>query len=901
MLALGVRTLRTRAGAFAGTFAMVALTATVVAACAQLMATALGAPGPGRFAAADAVVRANPDVRIGDGDDAETVEVRRAATLPPAAVARAAAVPGVAAAVGDLAFPVAVTGAGGAPLPSAGDGPAHGHGWPSAALTPYRLAAGRPPAAGEVVLDAGLAAAGGVGVGDRVRVVAPGGAEALRVSGVARAGAGAGAAAERAARQSAVFLAPGDARRLSGRGAGFDAIAVSAEPGADLGALRARLRDAVAATPTAAAGATGRAGAGGATATVGATGRAGATDATGRAGGGTTATVGALGALGAPQVLERREAARADAGDPAAFERIELVAVLASGGGITTAIAVFVVAGAIAFAVGRCRRELALLRATGATPGQVRRMLLWETGLVGLLGGAAGCLLAALLQELFADAVIAVDLAPEGFRVAPHWIPYAIALGTGVVVTLLASQLAVRRALRVPPGEALVAAAAPQRRLGVVRIVLGLVALGGGVALVIVLSSDALAFASLAASCFAIGLALLAPALLGGPAALAGRLVRGLGGSGFLAAAALATGRFRSGAVAAAIALIVALAGAQVVSLATARSAAERESAERVTADRVLSAVDGDGLPPSVADAAARLPGVRSAAGVVATEVFLLDRDLTHDGDGWTAAGLDPARARGALDLGVRAGSLADVRGDGVAISETVADDGGVRLGQVLTARLADAAPARLRVVAIYARANGIGDVVLPHALALRHATAPLDAAVFVATDGGARAARGLAGLARAVPTVAVGSRADHLAGVDAQQQEAANAQWTIAALMLLVAAMAAFDSGAIAAAERRPELARARLAGATRRQVAGALALESLVTTLVGLAAGAAVALISLVRAGEDPAGGPLAIPLGQTALVLAVGAALGLLGTLVPAALAGRARLTALGGVHE
>ncbi|ADB53219.1 ABC transporter permease [Conexibacter woesei] len=866
---LGLRTLRTRAGSFAGAFVMLAVTVTIVAAAGQLMATALGAPGAGRFAAADAVVRADPDVTFGHGEDAETVEVRRAALLPASAVARAAAVPGVRAAVGDVAFPLTVLGRDGSPLPTSGDAPAHGHGWASAALTPYRLVDGRPPsAAHDVVLDADLARAGGLGVGERVRVVTPSGAETLRLSGVAR------ASAAQQERQSAVFLTERRAQRLSGLGDGFNTIAIVADV------------DAGDASTDAGRGGAGDAGNGGAGASL----HARLRDA-----------IGAVpGVHGEPQVLGDRDAATADAGDPRAFERVTLVAVMGSGGGITTAIAVFVVAGTIAFVVGRRRREIALLRAIGATPGQVRRLLLWETALVGLLAGVAGCLAAAALSGTFTDALVSVGLAPDGFAVAPHWIPYAIAVATGSVVALLAALLAVRRALAVRPGEALVAAAQPQRRMGIVRILLGLIALGGGIALVVTLSFAAISYASLAAFCFAIAIALLAPVVLGWPAALAGRLLHGAGGAGFLAGSALATGRFRVGAVGAAIALIVALAGAQVVSLATARSAAEQESAERVTAGHMLVARDGDGLPPSVAAAAARLPGVAAAAGVVSSEVYLLDRDLTHDGDSWDAVGLDPTATRDALDLGVRAGSLDDVRGDGIAISDTVAEDGGVRLGQVLNARLADATPARLRVVAIYDRSNGLGDVVLPRATALAHATAALDDAVFVAGDG-AQVTRGLRTLDDAVPTLAVKSRADYLDSVDAQQQEVASTQWVIAALMLLVAAMAAFNTGAMAAAERRSELVLARLGGATRRQVAGALTLEALVTTLVGLAAGAGVALASLALVGDDPTGGPLVVPWAGAALVLAVGATLGLLGTLLPAALLGRARLTVLAGLRE
>jgi putative ABC transport system permease protein len=833
--------LRMRAGWFAITFVMITVIATIAAASGQLMATALGAPGPGRFGAADAVVRANPTVRLGHGDNVDELDVRRAALISPAALRRVAAVPGVRSAVGDVAFPLTVIGRDGAPLPTRDDAPAHAHGWPSASLTPYRLVQGRPPSTPrEVVLDAALARAGGFGPGDRVRIVGPAGADTLRFAGVA-------AARRQSDRQSSVFLTQARAQQLSGLGDGFNAIAVRAAPGASDARLRDRIGEA--------------------------------------AGGGA-------------QVLDRRHAAAADAGDPRAFDRVQLVAVLAAGGGMTLAIAIFVVAGTIAFAAERRRREIALLRAIGATPGQVRRLLLGETALIGLLAGAAGTLAATAASSLSTDALVSVGLAPDGFAVAPHWIPNAIAVAVGVVIALLATLVAARRALVVRPGEALVESALPSRRIGVVRALLGVVALGGGLTLVIVLASAAISYATLAAFCFMIGVALLAPILIGWPTALVGRTLLAAGGAGFLAGAALGTGRFRAGAVGAAIALVVALAGTQALGLATAQRATERAAAARVQADHVLVARAGDGLPPSVAATAAQLPGA-TAAGIVSTDVFLLDRGLTHEGDSWDAAGLDPATTHGTLDLDVRAGSLAAVRGTGIAVSDTVARAGGLSVGKVLHARLADATPARLRVVAIYRRANGLGDIVLPRALALAHAGAALDTAVFVAGSDAA-VARGLEAIARAVPTVAVRSRADYLRDVRAQGQENARAQWVIAALMIVVSAMAAFNTGVMAASERRRELVLARVSGATRGQVVGALTLESLVTTLAGIGAGIAVALASLAGAGSDPAGGALVVPWGQVGLVAGAGVALGLIGTLVPAALVGRGRLTALSGLR-
>jgi putative ABC transport system permease protein len=205
-----------------------------------------------------------------------------------------------------------------------------------------------------------------------------------------------------------------------------------------------------------------------------------------------------------------------------------------------------------------------------------------------------------------------------------------------------------------------------------------------------------------------------------------------------------------------------------------------------------------------------------------------------------------------------------------------------------------------LRVAAIYRRANGLGDVVLAHGLALAHAAAALDAEVFVGR-GGPSVERGLRAIVRRVPTALVRSRSAFLGDVRVADEQNARAQWLIAALMIGIAMMAAFNTGAMAAVERRRELVLARLSGATRRQVVGALTLESLLIALAGVGVGVGIVFASLARAGSDPTGGPLVVPLGQAALVLGGAGMLGVIGMLVPAALIGRARLTALAGLWE
>src|SRR4051812_34409309 len=143
MLRISLQTLRARRGTLAGAFVAIWLAVTLACATGLLMAGALGAPGAGRLSAADAVVRADPTVTIGRGEDAEALDVVPAPRLPVAMVERAAAVPGVARAIGDIAFAAGAWDAGERHLDAANADRLVGHGWGSAALTPVRLSAGR--------------------------------------------------------------------------------------------------------------------------------------------------------------------------------------------------------------------------------------------------------------------------------------------------------------------------------------------------------------------------------------------------------------------------------------------------------------------------------------------------------------------------------------------------------------------------------------------------------------------------------------------------------------------------------------------------------------------------------------------------------------------------------------
>src|SRR3954451_2557313 len=153
MLRISLQTLRARRGSLAGAFVAIFLAVMLAYGTGLLMAGALSAPGPGRLAAADAVVRADPSVTVGSSDP-EQVDLTPAPRLPAEAVARAAKTRGVVEAIGDVSFAV-----GAGDLRAEGAERLQGHGSASAALTPSSLTSGHAPSGPrDVVVDSRLAA-----------------------------------------------------------------------------------------------------------------------------------------------------------------------------------------------------------------------------------------------------------------------------------------------------------------------------------------------------------------------------------------------------------------------------------------------------------------------------------------------------------------------------------------------------------------------------------------------------------------------------------------------------------------------------------------------------------------------------------------------------------------------
>ena len=547
--------------------------------------------------------------------------------------------------MGDISFAVGVWDARGHRLEAPDADRVRGHGWSSAALTPYRLSDGRAPSgAHDVVADARL----GVRVGQSVRIVTPADDATYRVSGVAA------GEATRDRGQVAIFFASDTASVQSGAPGRVDAIGIVGDANTAPADLQVRLHDAMGADV---------------------------------------------------EVLDSARAADADPGDPGAADRETLVAIFGVLGGIAGTVALFVVAGTFALAIAQRRRETAVLRALGATPRQVRRLIAAEALIVSVVAAALGALAGRPLALAIVGFLADHGAAPSDFELGHSWIPLAAAVGGGVGMAQLAVIAAARRAGRVRPAEALRDVAIEHGRPGTLQLLSGVLCLAGGGAMAMLFSGEAaLAFAILGGILLATGTALLGRWLLGAPASLLSRPMRLLGAPGLLASTSLAANRWRTAALATPIVLIVMLVGTQGVLQTSAQQQTERVTAARVTADHVVTGRDGAPLPSRTAAQLASLPGVDTATGMVRTDIFLLDRGLGWDTP-WPAAGVSAA-VDGALDLRVTSGRLRDVHDQAVAVSNVVATEGGLDVGDVVHARMADTRAATLRVAAVYDRSG---------------------------------------------------------------------------------------------------------------------------------------------------------------------------------------------------
>ena len=163
-----------------------------------------------------------------------------------------------------------------------------------------------------------------------------------------------------------------------------------------------------------------------------------------------------------------------------AASRLKLILIASIFGGMALIVMAILVASIISLAVEQRHREFALLRTIGATPRQVRRLVVRQTVRPALVaavaGAAAGPVLARELFTRFQDG----GVVPSVLALRQGVIPLAAGALAALLVVRVAAGLAARRAGRVTLVEALGEVEAPET-VGRVRLGLALLMVAGAV------------------------------------------------------------------------------------------------------------------------------------------------------------------------------------------------------------------------------------------------------------------------------------------------------------------------------------------------------------------------------------------------------------------------------------
>jgi putative ABC transport system permease protein len=559
--------------------------------------------------------------------------------------------------------------------------------------------------------------------------------------------------------------------------------------------------------------------------------------------------------------------------------------------GVALLVGSFVIWNTFNVLVAQRRREVALLRAVGATQRQVLGGVLVEAATIGLVAGGLGLVtgvgLATAIRSMLE--LIGVDVPTTSPAVEPRTILVALAVGLGV--TMVAALLPAWVAARVAPMEALRDVVPAPHGSGRVRHTAGWLVLTLGAAMLVASSvAGNQRWWTVAATLTTfLGLVFVGPSLARGLARLAAHGRRG--GSWRMAARNVGRNSRRAAATALALTIGLTVVAAVAVTAASLKDSVSEAVSGGNRSDLILEpAGAGMGISSSVAEL------LRGRADVEDV-VELREWGAQVDGRGTMVTGLDTEGLDQVIDLGVETGDLADLGRGRILVSSTQADDLGAATGDELVVTFPEGGPQTFRVAGTFSKGSLINAsyiISMPDYEA--NVASRLDGAILMTSAPGIEPDEAKAAIERAVadyPNVTVNTPDD----ITRKARQSVNQLLGIVTALLLLAVVVAIlgivNTLALSVLERTRELGLLRAVGGTRRQVRAVVRRESVLMSVLGAATGIALGTasgIALARALVDEGITTVTVPTVTLLLYLGIAILVGVLAALGPARRASR-----------
>ncbi|MFJ9340060.1 ABC transporter permease [Streptomyces sp. NPDC101733] len=565
---------------------------------------------------------------------------------------------------------------------------------------------------------------------------------------------------------------------------------------------------------------------------------------------------------------------------------------------ISLFVGVFLIYNTFTMLVAQRTKELALLRAVGANRGQVKRSVLAEALVVGVVSSAVGLLAGVGLAVGMRSAMGAFGAKiPAGpLVVAP--LTVVAAIGIGVVVTMLAAWLPARRTARIAPVAAMGSAHLPatakslvlRNSIGGAITLLGLLAILGGA----LTGKDGKTLIGAGAFFTMIGIIILLPAL-SRPVIAAVRplLQKAFGVAGKLAAQNAVRNPRRTAVTAASLAIGLTLVTALSVLGITMGKAIDRMTTDNLRADYKVSMGDSFGsMDPSV------VPALRKAPGVQAVSPQQAGYFRTGDGKEFqSVSGVDPATIDRLLNFDVVGGRLSSLAQGEVAVAEKTAKDQGLSVGSTLKVTFEDNKKADLKVGAVYKDMEGmLSPYVIDYKVLNGHGEDQYVREVYVKMDGGVsdKAETALVDALGKNPAITFATQQDIRNEMGGMINTALNIMYGLLAMALIISVLGVVNTLAMSVYERTQEIGMLRAIGLDRGRVKNMIRLEAIVISLFGAVIGVVLGTFIAWAVGETIKGSipnyALVVPFDRIAIFMVLAGIVGALAAMWPARSAAR-----------
>ncbi|HWF52945.1 MAG TPA: FtsX-like permease family protein [Solirubrobacteraceae bacterium] len=539
--------------------------------------------------------------------------------------------------------------------------------------------------------------------------------------------------------------------------------------------------------------------------------------------------------------------------------------------------------------------EFALLRALGATRGQVLATVLLEAGAIGiaasLVGLLGGFLAATLIRALFGAIGLSLPSAGITFQVRTAEVGMAV----GLLVTLAAALVPALRATNAPPLQAVrehQGARSASRRATLLRTAIGLALFAAGLALALSGSGSAsqrLTRSAIGAGVIVLAIVAISPVairravrLVGWPLERGGRIL------GRLARENAGRNSTRTAATASSLMIGLALVLFVTVYANGIRASTNSIIDHTLLADYTLQSKDGTSpVPPATVQAVTAAPQAQAVASLTSAEGRLGRSGLV------TAEGVDPSTFAQVYRFEWVKGSPATLAGlapGGVLVEQDTARSAHLAVGDHVRMTTETGLQSTVTVQGIYRDQAMLQGFVLPVSVFARLYHQPRLQAVFVRLAPGADKAAAGQELTRALaPFPGVVARStEQVKGVVAGHVDSVLALFY--ALLVLVVGMALLgivNTLSLSLHERTRELGTLRALGMTPEQTRVLIRDESIITAVLGAIAGVILGvllawIVTLALAGD---GVVFAVPVLQVLGLLVLGLLAGVAASVLPA----------------